>query len=104
MRFPNILDVISLLARSGKPGFSGNLRAGVARHCEKGGMASMTQYVGILDGNGKTCGVRILDLPGCNGAGRSPEAALSDAVSAAHGMARSPHDERRERRKRNAPP
>ena len=43
----------------------------------------MTQYVGILDGNGKTYGVRIPDLPGCYGAGRSPEAALSDAMSAA---------------------
>ena len=43
----------------------------------------MTQYVGILDGNGKTYGVRIPDLPGCYGAGRSPEAALTDAMSAA---------------------
>jgi predicted RNase H-like HicB family nuclease len=46
-------------------------------------MDSMTQYVGILDGNGKTYGVRIPDLPGCYGAGRSPEAALADAMSAA---------------------
>lgn len=43
----------------------------------------MTQYVGILDGSGKAYGVRIPDLPGCYGAGRSPEAALSDAMSAA---------------------
>ena len=43
----------------------------------------MTQYIGILDGNGKTYGVRIPDLPGCYGAGRSPEAALSDSMSAA---------------------
>ena len=43
----------------------------------------MTQYVGILDGNGKAYGVRIPDLPGCYGAGRSPEAALTDAMSAA---------------------
>ena len=43
----------------------------------------MTQYVGILDGNGKAYGVRIPDLPGCYGAGRSPEAALNDAMSAA---------------------
>lgn len=43
----------------------------------------MTQYIGILDGNRKTYGVRIPDLPGCYGAGRSPEAALTDAMSAA---------------------
>ena len=43
----------------------------------------MTQYIGILDGSGKTYGVRIPDLPGCYGAGRSPEAALADAISAA---------------------
>jgi len=43
----------------------------------------MTQYIGILDGNGKTYGVRIPDLPGCYGAGRSPEAALTDSMSAA---------------------
>jgi predicted RNase H-like HicB family nuclease len=46
-------------------------------------MDSMTQYVGILDGNGRTYGVRIPDLPGCYGAGRSPEAALADVMSAA---------------------
>lgn len=46
-------------------------------------MDTMTQYVGILDGSGKAYGVRIPDLPGCYGAGRSPEAALSDAMSAA---------------------
>ena len=46
-------------------------------------MDTMTQYIGILDGNGKTYGVRIPDLPGCYGAGRSPEAALTDAMSAA---------------------
>jgi len=43
----------------------------------------MTQYIGILDGSGKAYGVRIPDLPGCYGAGRSPEAALADAMSAA---------------------
>lgn len=42
----------------------------------------MNQYVGILDGCGKTCGVRIPDLPGRYGAGRSPEAALADVISA----------------------
>jgi predicted RNase H-like HicB family nuclease len=43
----------------------------------------MAQYIGILDGSGKTYGVRIPDLPGCYGAGSSPDAALSDAMSAA---------------------
>ncbi len=43
----------------------------------------MTQYVGILDGSGKAFGVRIPDLPGCFGAGSSPEAALVDSMSAA---------------------
>ena len=41
------------------------------------------QYIGILDGSGKTYGIRIPDLPGCYGAGGSPEAALTDAMSAA---------------------
>ena len=35
----------------------------------------MTQYIGILDGSGKTYGVRIPDLPGCYGGGATPEAA-----------------------------
>ena len=43
----------------------------------------MTQYVGILDGAGKTYGVRLPDLPGCYGGGATPEAAISDAMSAA---------------------
>ena len=43
----------------------------------------MTQYVGILDGSGKTFGVRIPDLAGCYGAGATPEAAIADAMSAA---------------------
>ena len=46
-------------------------------------MALMTQYVGILDGSGKTCGFRIPDLPGCYGGGASPESAIADAMSAA---------------------
>ena len=46
-------------------------------------MDLMTQYVGILDGGGKTFGVRIPDLPGCYGAGASPEVAIADAMSAA---------------------
>ena len=43
----------------------------------------MTNYVGILDGSGKTWGVRIPDLPGCYGGGASAEAAIDDAASAA---------------------
>jgi predicted RNase H-like HicB family nuclease len=46
-------------------------------------MDLMTQYVGILDGAGKTYGVRLPDLPGCYGGGATPEAAIADAVSAA---------------------
>ena len=42
----------------------------------------MTNYVGILDGSGKTWGVRIPDLPGCYGGGASAEAAIEDAASA----------------------
>jgi predicted RNase H-like HicB family nuclease len=43
----------------------------------------MTNYVGILDGGGKSWGVRIPDLPGCYGGGATPEAAMADATSAA---------------------
>ena len=43
----------------------------------------MPHYIGILDGSGDVWGVRIPDLPGCNGGGSTPEAAISDAVSAA---------------------
>ena len=43
----------------------------------------MTQYVGILDGAGKTYGIRIPDLVGCYGGGPTPEAAIADATSAA---------------------
>jgi predicted RNase H-like HicB family nuclease len=39
-------------------------------------MDFVTQYVGILDGSGKTFGVRLPDLPGCYGAGKSPEVAI----------------------------
>ena len=38
----------------------------------------MAIYVGILDGHGKTWGVRIPDLPGCYGAGATGEAAIAD--------------------------
>jgi predicted RNase H-like HicB family nuclease len=41
------------------------------------------QYVGVLDGSGKAYGVRIPDLPGCYGGGKTPEAAVADAMSAA---------------------
>jgi predicted RNase H-like HicB family nuclease len=40
-------------------------------------------FVGILDGRGKTWGVRVPDLPGLAGAGSSPENAMTDAISAA---------------------
>jgi predicted RNase H-like HicB family nuclease len=43
----------------------------------------MTQYIGILDGGGKSYGIRIPDLPGCYGGGATAEAALADAMSAA---------------------
>ena len=43
----------------------------------------MTNYIGILDGGGEAYGVRIPDLPGCYGGGATPEAAISDAMSAA---------------------
>ena len=43
----------------------------------------MIQYIGVLDGSGKTYGVRIPDLPGCYGGGATPEAAITDAMSAA---------------------
>ena len=43
----------------------------------------MTNYVGVLDGSGKTWGVRIPDMPGCYGGGASAEAAIVDATSAA---------------------
>jgi predicted RNase H-like HicB family nuclease len=46
-------------------------------------MDFMTHYVGVLDGGGKTFGIRIPDLPGCYGAGASAEAAIADATSAA---------------------
>ena len=40
-------------------------------------------YYGILDGKDDVWGVRIPDLPGCHGGGSTPEAAMSDAMSAA---------------------
>lgn len=43
----------------------------------------MANYVGVLDGGGKAWGVRVPDLPGCHGGGKSAEAAIGDALSAA---------------------
>lgn len=42
----------------------------------------MAHYVGILDGGGDVWGIRIPDVPGCHGAGSTPDTALRDATSA----------------------
>ena len=42
----------------------------------------MTYYVGVLDGGGEVWGVRIPDIPGCVGGGKTPEAAVADAAEA----------------------
>jgi len=43
----------------------------------------VTYYVGILDvGTNGAWGVRIPDVPGCHGGGATPEAAVTDAISA----------------------
>ncbi len=42
----------------------------------------MVHYVGILDVSGKVWGVRFPDVPGCVGAGGSPERAIADATIA----------------------
>ena len=42
----------------------------------------MAHYVGILDGSGDVWGVRFPDVPGCVGAGTSPEDAIADATVA----------------------
>jgi predicted RNase H-like HicB family nuclease len=42
----------------------------------------MVQYVGILDGSGDVWGVRMVDIPGCVGAGPTPEAAIEDVTIA----------------------
>lgn len=39
-------------------------------------------FVGVLDGGGNLWGVRVPDLPGCVGAGSTPEEALADAAKA----------------------
>jgi predicted RNase H-like HicB family nuclease len=43
----------------------------------------MAHFVGILDGSGRGWGVRVPDLPGVHGGGKTPEAAIADAISAA---------------------
>ena len=47
----------------------------------------MTHYGGILDGSEDVWGIRIPDLPGCHGGGATPDAAISDVVSAARDWA-----------------
>jgi predicted RNase H-like HicB family nuclease len=42
----------------------------------------MIYYVGILDGADDAWGIRIPDCPGCHGGSPTPEAAISDAISA----------------------
>ncbi len=42
----------------------------------------MIHYVGILDGSGKVWGVRFPDVPGCVGAGESPDEAIEAAGAA----------------------
>jgi predicted RNase H-like HicB family nuclease len=46
------------------------------------GSEAMTYYVGVLDGGGEVWGVRIPDIPGCVGGGKTPEAAIADAAEA----------------------
>jgi predicted RNase H-like HicB family nuclease len=43
----------------------------------------MAHYVGVLDGSGDVWGVRVPDLPGCHGGGKTIETAIADATSAA---------------------
>lgn len=42
----------------------------------------MAFLVGILDGSKDVWGVRVPDVPGCNGGGATPEEAIRDAISA----------------------
>ena len=42
----------------------------------------MSHYVGILEGSGDVWSIRIPDLLGCHGGGDTPDAAISDAISA----------------------
>ena len=43
----------------------------------------MAYYVGILDGSKTVWGVRVPDLPGVHGGGKTPEDAIADTVKAA---------------------
>jgi predicted RNase H-like HicB family nuclease len=47
----------------------------------------VSSYVGILDGGGTVWGIRLPDVPGCHGGGATPEAALTDAISALRELA-----------------
>lgn len=42
----------------------------------------MAYFVAILDGSGRTWGVRIPDFPGVHGGGTTPDEAIADANSA----------------------
>ncbi len=42
----------------------------------------MSYYVGILDGAGKTWGVRFPDVDGCVSAAKTPEEAVANATEA----------------------
>lgn len=42
----------------------------------------MKYYVGILEGSGKMWSIRVPDLPGCHGGGKTAEAAIEDTASA----------------------
>ena len=42
----------------------------------------MAHYAGILEGSGKVWSIRVPDLPGCHGGGKSPDAAITDTISA----------------------
>ena len=47
----------------------------------------MQYFVGVLDGGDDTWGVRVADVPGCVGAGGTPEAAIADATEALRDVA-----------------
>jgi hypothetical protein len=53
----------------------------------------MTRDFGISGGSGDTWGVHVPDLPGCDDAGDTAEAAIADVISAAHdrGERRTPY-------------
>ena len=47
----------------------------------------MQFYVGVLDGSDDVWGVRIADIPGCVGAGATPEEAIADVTRALRDVA-----------------